>query len=68
MTTAMCWVRGRHLTVGVALLTTWTSTGEAELYCAVMLWEPTERLEVVNVTIGSLMTAVPMTVPRQGSH
>jgi hypothetical protein len=34
-----------------------------ELNCAVILCEPTERLEVVNVTVGPLTTVVPMTFP-----
>ncbi len=51
------------VTVGVALLTTWTSTGEMlELYSAVILCEPTERLEVVNVAVGPVILVVPITV------
>lgn len=33
-----------------------------ELYCAVMLCEPKARLEVVKVTVGPLITVVPITV------
>jgi hypothetical protein len=32
------------------------------LNCAVILCEPTERVEIVNGTIGPLTTEVPMTV------
>ena len=32
------------------------------MYCAVILCEPTERLEVVNVTVGPVMFAVPRKV------
>ena len=49
------------VTVGVALLTTWTSTCEvSELYCAVILCDPTSRLEIVNVAVAPEMTPAPM--------
>ncbi len=51
------------VTVGVALLTTWTSTADVEeLYCAVILWVPTARLEVVNDAELPEMSPVPITV------
>ena len=51
------------LTAGVALFTTWTRTAElVELYCAVILCEPTERLDVVNVAVVPDMTPLPMLV------
>lgn len=51
------------VTVGVALLTTWTSTFEvSELNCAVILCEPARRLEVVNVAVVPEITPVPMLV------
>jgi hypothetical protein len=51
------------VTTGVALLTTWTTTFEvSELYCAVILCEPTRRDEVVNVAVVPKTAPVPMTV------
>ena len=51
------------LTVGVALFTTWTSTFDVSpLYCAVILCEPTRRLEIVNVELVPKTPPVPITV------
>jgi len=51
------------VTVGVALLTTWTSTSEvSELNFAVILCEPTRSAEVVNVAALPDITPVPMIV------
>jgi hypothetical protein len=51
------------VTVGVALLTTWRSTFEvSELNFAVMLCDPTRRVEVVNVAVVPEITPVPMVV------
>ena len=51
------------VTAGVALLTTWASTADVEeLYCAVILCVPTERLEVVNVAVEPEMRPDPITV------
>jgi hypothetical protein len=49
--------------VGVALLTTWTSTSEvSELNFAVILCDPTRSVEVVNVAVVPEITPVPMVV------
>jgi len=51
------------VTVGVALLTTWTTTFDvSELYCAVMLCEPAARAEVVNVATPPEIAPAPMLV------
>lgn len=49
--------------VGVALLTTWTSTSEvSELNVAVILCDPTRSVAVVNVAVESEITPVPIVV------
>ena len=51
------------VTVGVTLLTTWTSTAEVlELNCAVMLCDSTARVEVVSVAVEPEIVPVPMLV------
>ena len=52
------------VTVGVALLTTWTTTFDvSELYCAVMLCAPAARLEVENTATPLTIALAPMLVP-----
>lgn len=51
------------VTVGVALLTTWTSTSEvSELNFAVILCELTKSVAVVKVAVALEITPVPMVV------
>jgi hypothetical protein len=51
------------VTVGVALLTTWTTTFEVSaLYCTVILCAPTAREEVVNVAEPLEIKPVPILV------
>ena len=51
------------LTVVAALFTTWTSTAEvSEFNCAVILCDPTERLDVANVAVVPTMTLLPIFV------
>ena len=48
------------VTDGVALLTTWTSTPElSEFNCAVILCDPTDRVDVVNVAVVPVITPLP---------
>lgn len=49
------------VTDGVALLTTWTSTAElSEFNCAVILCDPTDRVDVVNVAVVPVITPLPI--------
>ena len=51
------------VTVGVVLLTTWTTTLDvSELYCAVILWPPTASVEVVNTATPPEIALEPMLV------
>jgi hypothetical protein len=48
------------VTDGVSLLTTWTNTPElSEFSCAVILCDPTNRADVVNVAVVPVITPLP---------
>jgi hypothetical protein len=64
MVTGLPYVLGPEVvtvTVGVIWFTTWTTTLETfELYCEVILCDPTDRLDVVRVAVVPVIPTLPM--------